>query len=467
MKESEKNRVVVTKKYDDKLGPDVDQNRVAPAGEGLLGKGSSRRDFVGVLALGGAFLAACQTQAPQQGTHLTPGPRQAPDGRPLKAGLIGCGGRGTGAAGDFLDAGPNLSITALADVFPDRLERCRQVLKEKRGVEVADDRCFVGFDAYLKLLETDVDMVIQATPPHFRPEHFRAAVEARKDVFMEKPLAVDPVGVRSVLETAERAEALGLRVVTGTQYRHQKSYIETYNRIMDGGIGDLMYARGYSLRGQLWYRLPEEGWSEMEAMLRDWVNWNWLSGDHIVEQYIHGLDILFWFTGEFPAKANGVGGRARRVTGDQYDFFSVDYEAPSGRHMHGMSRQIDGCTNNISDWVVGTKGYTNCRDTIFDHDGNVVWKYEPPQQEEDNSPYVQEHIDLVTAIRLEQPINEAATTAHSTLAAIMARESAYTGLEVTWDELMQSDMRLGPTTYEFGPVDIEKRVPVPGIQKEA
>jgi predicted dehydrogenase len=397
------------------------------------------------------------------------GPKQAPDGEPIRAGLIGCGGRGTGAAGNFLDSGPNLQLVALADVFQDRLDNCRQQLKAERGVEIADNMCFTGFDAYQKLLETDVNYVIQATPPHFRPQHFEAIVQARKNVFLEKPLGVDPVGVRAIMATAERADAFELCVGTGTQFRHQPSFIETFNRVQDGAIGEILAARGYSLRGQLWYKVPQPEWSEMEAMMRDWVNWQWLSGDHIVEQHIHGLDVMFWFTGQFPKKAVGEGGRARRVTGDQFDFFSVDYEMDNGIHIDSRCRQIDGCTNNISRWVLGTKGYTNCQDTIFAHDGSVVWTYkggEAGGDSEDNSPYVQEHIDLIAAIRTGNRVNEAAATAKSTLGAVMARETAYTGLEVTWDEMMESTQRLGPTEYALGPVDINKAVPVPGIQKE-
>jgi len=438
--------------------------------------GFSRRDFMGAAALGSAILAGCSTgQQPAGQQSLGPkyviGPKQAPDGEPIRAGLIGCGGRGTGAAMDFLNAGPNLQIVAMADMFEDHIQQCRQHLKEQKGVEVADDHCFIGFDAYQKLLATDINLVIQATPPHFRPMHFEAAVEARKHVFMEKPVAVDPVGVRSIMATAEKADAFGLCVATGTQFRHMKSFIENYNRVQDGAIGEIVAARGYSLRGQLWYKVPQPGWSQMEAQLRDWVNWNWLSGDHIVEQHIHGIDVLFWFTGAFPVKAVAVGGRARRVTGDQYDYFSNDWELDSGIHMVTVCRQIDGCTNNISRWVMGTKGYTNCEDTIFNHKGEVVWTYEPEKNQSgeniDNSPYVQEHIDLVMAIRTGNRINEAARTAKSTLGAIMARESAYTGLEVTWDELMKSDLRLGPTTYAMGPTGIEAKVPVPGIQKPA
>ncbi len=428
----------------------------------------SRRKFLGAAAAAGLVVAACSQGAEKtvkrSVTKMVPGPDVAPDGPVLKAGLIGCGGRGSGAAGNFLDAGPNLQITALADVFDDQLQRCRGRLQEDRGVEVADDHCFVGFDGSKELLETDVDIVILATPPHFRAEHFEAAVQARKHVFMEKPVAVDPVGVRAVIATAEKAEALDLVVVTGTQYRHQKSFIETYNRVLDGAIGQVVAARGYSLRGQLWYKEPREEWTDMEDMLRDWVNWQWLSGDHIVEQHIHGLDVMFWFTEQHPISGVAVGGRARRVTGDQYDFFSVDYELGNGAHINSMCRQVDGCTNNISRFVLGTEGYTDCSNTIFNYKNDVVWTYEGV--DEDNSPYVQEHIDLVTAIRKGEKFDEAAETAKSTMAAIMARESAYTGLEITWDELMKSDQRLGPTVYELGPVEGPvAEAPVPGTQK--
>jgi len=304
------------------------------------GDSLDRRTFIGAGALAAGVIAAACSSAPKKKglgrETLTPGPTVAPDGPVLKAGLVGCGGRGTGAAGNFLDAGPNLEISALADLFPDRLERCRQRLKEKNGVEIPSERCFVGFDAYQKLLETDIDIMIQATPPYFRPQHFEAAVQARKHVFMEKPVAVDPAGFRSIIATAEKADAFDLCVVTGTQFRHQKSFIETYNQVVNGAIGEIRAARGYSLRGALWYREPQPEWTELEAMLRDWVNWIWLSGDHIVEQHIHGLDVLFWFTGGLPAKAVGMGGRARRVTGDQYDFFSFDYEMDNG--IHGVAR---------------------------------------------------------------------------------------------------------------------------------
>ena len=417
----------------------------------------SRRDFIGTLAVAGSVLVAC-AKARKREYAFPPLLDRAPEGRRLRAGLVGCGGRGTGAALNFLEAGPDLEITALADVFQDRLDSCRQKLKKKAGVEVPDSRCFLGFDAYQKLIDSGVDIVMLATPPHFRPEHFAAAVEARKNVFMEKPVAVDPVGARSIIDTATKARALGLTVVTGTQRRHQREYIATFKRILDGAIGDIVAARCYWNQGQLWYRPRQPNWSEMEYMIRDWVNWRWLSGDHIVEQHVHNIDVVNWFTGMHPVKAVGVGARMRRVTGDQYDFFSIDFEMENGMHVHSMCRQINGCANNVSEWVVGTRGYSNCRDTIFNRKGEGVWKYDGPKI----NPYVQEHIDLVTAIRTEKPFVEAENTAVSTLVAIMGREAAYTGREITWDEMMASNMRLGPESYAMGPVGIEAVIPVPG-----
>ena len=376
---------------------------------------------------------------------------------PLKAGLVGCGGRGTGAAKDMLNGATNVKITALADVFQDRLDNARQALRGL-GQDIPNERCFVGFDGFQQLIETDVDIVLLATPPHFRPAHFAAAVEAKKHVFMEKPVAVDPFGVRSVIATGEKARSLGLSVVAGTQRRHKKSYIETYKRVADGAIGKIVAARAYWNQGQLWYKQRDPKWSDMEWMIRDWVNWSWLSGDHIVEQHVHNLDVINWFTKSHPVKAVGMGGRFRRVTGDQYDFFSIDFEFPDGMHEHSMARQINGCQNNISEFITGTQGSTNCASKIFNVDGSVAWAYEGPREQE----YVQEHTNLVASIRSGNPINESKNVAESTLTAIMGRVSAYTGKEVTWDELMRSDVRLGPEQYALGPMP-KGTAPIPGV----
>ncbi|MCW0483840.1 Gfo/Idh/MocA family protein [Gaoshiqia sediminis] len=438
----------------------------------------SRRRFLTNAAAAGAIgmiganvLVSCAEKQKTVELNLPPLLDQAPDGKPLKAGVIGCGGRGSGAALDFLKAGPNLSIHALGDVFRDRIDDCRNKLKNEANQEVADENIFVGFDAFQKVIDSGVDVVILATPPHFRPEHFEAAVQARKHVFMEKPVAVDPVGIRQVLATSKKADSLGLKIVTGTQRRHQRDYIEVYKQIANGAIGDIVGANCYWNQSKLWHRNPNADWSEMEYMIRDWVNWLWLSGDHIVEQHIHNIDVIHWFTGKYPTRAVGFGSRQRRVTGDQFDNFSVDFVFDNGMHNHSMCRQINGCANNVSEFVMGTKGSSNCQNTIWDAAGAELFKYPYPLdasgQPERNvtiSPYVQEHIDLVTCIRQNIPVNEAESTAMTNLVAIMGRVSAYTGKEVTLDEIMNSDLKLGPSTYVMGDVGIVgvSQVPVAG-----
>ena len=438
----------------------------------------SRREFMSTVVAAGTFAAAgtlMMACGSKESAHLNLPPLldRAPDGPLLKAGLVGCGGRGTGAALNYLDAGSNLQIAALADVFEDRLQTCRNKLKEEKNVEIPDENCFIGFDAYQKLIDSGIDIVLLATPPHFRPEHLAACVNARKHAFIEKPVAVDPVGVRSIMGSAKKAKALGLCIISGTQQRHSRDFIDTLKKVKDGAIGDIVSANCYYNTNQLWYRTRQEGWSDMEYMIRDWVNWCWLSGDHIVEQFIHKLDMINWFMGSPPIKAVGFGARHRRPTGDQYDFFSVDYVYENGINVQGMCRQIDGCTRNVSHFVRGTRGYSNCQNKIWNSAGKLIWEYPYPKDDSGEPtnklkipPKVQEHIDLVTAIRTNKPRVEAEDTAISTMIAVMGRISAYSGKEVTWEEMMNSDLRLGPTEYKMGPIDIKPIVPVPGIDKE-
>lgn len=440
-----------------------------------MNKNISRRNFLGKAAAAGAagavlpsLMNACAPGDRMKDVTIPEFLDQAPDGPELKAGLIGCGGRGSGAARNFLEAGPNLRITALGDVLGDRLDGCRKSIM-KLGNEVADENCFIGFDAYQKVIDSGVDIIILATPPFFRPEHFAAAVEARKHVFMEKPVAVDPAGARLIMANAKKADSMGLCVATGTQRRHQRDYVSVYSNIAAGAIGDIVSANCYWNGGKLWHVNPDPKWSEMEAMIRNWVNWTWLSGDHIVEQHVHNIDVINWFTGSHPVKAVGFGSRQRRVTGDQYDNFSVDFVLENGVHVHSMCRQINGCDSNVSEFVMGTKGSSNCMNRITDLAGNELYSYDYPPDEEGNptkevkvNPYIQEHIDLVTAIRTGVPFNEAENTAISTMVGIMGRISAYTGKVVTWDEMMNSDLKLGPKVFEFGPVDVPEDIPVPG-----
>jgi myo-inositol 2-dehydrogenase/D-chiro-inositol 1-dehydrogenase len=435
----------------------------------------SRRNFLGKAAtvgVAGVVVPTIITSCAREKKKIVAVPAfldLAPDGPVLKAGVIGCGGRGTGAAINFLSAGPNLRITALADTFQDRVDQCRADILKEKNQEVPVENCFVGFDAYQKLLATDVDIVILATPPFFRPEHLAAAVQAKKNIFAEKPVCVDPTGARSVMATAKKAEGLGLSIATGTQRRHQRDYVANWQQVQQGLIGDLTGGNVWWNGGKLWHRDNNPTWSEMEWMIRNWVNWTWLSGDHIVEQHVHNLDVMNWFFGKHPVKAVGFGSRLRRVTGDQYDNFSVDFTFENGMHIHSMCRQINGCANNVSERLQGTKGSTDCRSTILDLAGTELWKYAYPVDKDGKptndvsvDPYVQEHIDLVTAIRTGKVFNELENTAISTMVGIMGRISAYTGKETTWDEMMNSDLKLGPAVFAFGPVDIPKDVPIAG-----
>jgi myo-inositol 2-dehydrogenase / D-chiro-inositol 1-dehydrogenase len=428
----------------------------------------SRRAFIGSVATAGA--AAASACAGAMGPRVQTAPAastqerrtaQAPDGQRLKAGLIGCGGRGRGAAVNFLDAGPNLEIYALADVFQDRVTEAQQLLKKERGQEIPDSRCFTGFDAYQKLLESGVDVVLHATPPHFRPQHMAAVVNARKHLFMEKPVAVDVPGSQAVMQTAEKAFSLGLNIMTGTQLRRDLPRIETWKRIRDGVIGDIRTVRLIRNQGALWYRVQQPGWSDMEYMIRDWVNWAWLSGDIVVEQHIHHLDAALWVLGKTPVNAVGMGAHVRRKTGDQYDFFYVDYQYDNGLHMESTIRQLNGCANVREEVFIGTTGTANLDGTIVDLAGKQIWKYDGPM----NNSLVQEHVDWVTAIRTGKPVNTAKETALSTLMAVMGRDSAYTGKAFTWDGLLASTARLGPTEYAMGPVAIKPVAPLAGVDQ--
>ncbi len=440
----------------------------------------SRRNFLEKSALIGAAgivgmsaLSSCNSKSKVVDYEFPPLLDKAPDGKKLRAGLVGCGNRGTGAALNFLAAGNDLELVALADVFEDKVWDCRNKLSKQR-VEVPEGNCFWGFDGYKSLLEVDLDIVILATPPHFRPAHFDACIQAKKHVFLEKPVCVDSVGARQIIATSKKAENMGLTVITGTQRRHQRDYNETYKQVALGAIGEITAAKAWWLQSHVWFRTRQEGWSDMEYMLRNWNNFCWLGGDHILDTHVHNIDIINWFLGKHPEQAIGFGGRERRLTGDQYDFFSIDFEFGDGIFSHSMSRQIDGCANTLGERIMGTEGYTNCKNTVYNLDGSVKWKYDYPKNKDGRStevvkvsPYVQEHIHLVTSIRTNTPVVEAERTAISTLTAIMGRTAAYTGQKVTWEEMLNSTEKLGPDKYEMGPVNMEFPVPVPGTQHKS
>lgn len=401
----------------------------------------------------------------------------------VKIGLIGCGGRGTGAVLDALgaatkviypaegfhteDVAPdaavkhkNIQVVALADLFADRLNRCKQQL-EKLGVAVPAERCFTGFDAYKKLLAIDeVNYVILAEPPHFRPAHFRAAVEAGKHVFMEKPVAVDVPGVRTVIEAGQLAEQKGLGVGAGIQRRHLRSYQQAVEKIRGGEIGELIYGRCYWNGGQIWVIPREQGWSDMEWQIRNWNYFTWLSGDHYVEQHVHNLDIMNWVIGAHPIRAvSAVGGRQVRtgeIHGHIYDHFAVEFEYPNGVRVFSQARQINGCDNLVEEAIVGTLGESNCKTSIRRRDGRN-WRF----RDRDPNPYQQEHLDLIASIREGKPINMARAVAEATMTGIIGREAAYSGKAVEWEAAMKSQTRLGPEKYEFGPYPIPP-VAMPG-----
>lgn len=428
---------------------------------------SSRRQFLQQTTTGLAGMAAfsClpRVHAADSKTEMT-----------VKIGLIGCGGRGTGAVLDALGAAtkvvypnagyhtedvaegakierPNVQVVALADLFEDRLLKCKGEL-QKVGIDIPQNRCFTGFEAYKELVGVpDVNYVIQATAPHFRPQHLMAAIEAGKNVFIEKPCAVDPTGVKLVMAAGELAKKKNLGIAAGTQRRHSLLYREAIKRIHDGAIGDVVYAKSYWNGGEIWVIDKDPKWSDLEWQLRNWNYFTWLAGDHIVEQHVHNLDVMNWVIGSHPIKAvSGLGGRQVRTDakyGNIFDHFAIEFEYPNGVTMFSQCRQINGCLNKVEEFVCGTKGISNCWSSIVPKSGEP-WK---KSRRDDCNHYQQEHLNLITSIQAGQPINEAQTVAESTLTGIMGREAVYSGQEITWDDAMASNMRLGPEKYELGP----------------
>ena len=354
----------------------------------------------------------------------------------------------------------------MGDIFQDKLDASRKILKEK-GQDIPDDKCFVGFNAYQKVIDSGVDVVLLCTPPVFRPEHFEYAINAGKDCFIEKPVAVDPVGARKMLVVGKQAVQKSLSVISGTVWRSSKGSIETYKRIVGGAIGQLLSAHVTRFGGTGWHRTRERGWSDMEYMMRNWINFTWVSGDLLCEQFIHEIDLMSWFYGDKPPKlARATGGRARRVTGTVYDFFNVQYEYEDGFRTNCTSRQINGCDNLNEVMLYGTKGWANCRGgagEIFNLDGSTAWKYESDGSDGLGNAYVQEHVRLVAAIRTGKPVVDVEAQVLSTVLGIMGREAAYTGKFVTYDEVMASTQKLGPDTFEFGPAPgIVEEIALPG-----
>jgi myo-inositol 2-dehydrogenase / D-chiro-inositol 1-dehydrogenase len=415
---------------------------------------TTRRDFLTTSAIAGG-LAFSPSLFAGQSTEL-------------KIGLVGCGGRGSGAALNALKADPSVKLVALGDMYPDQVQSMLGRLKKNKQVsakvDVTPDMCFTGFDAYKNVIAAS-DVVLLCTPPHFRPMHLRAAVEAGKHIFAEKPLATDAVGVRHVIESAKMAKEKNLTLLVGYCYRWEFAKRETVRRIHDGAIGDVSAINCNYITGTLWHRPIDKPYDTMEYQLKNWYYYTWLSGDHIVEQHCHNHDKAAWvLKGEYPVAAYGLGGRQMRTDpkwGNIFDHHSVVYEYKSGVRVFSNCRQQSGDTpmlNDVSDHIIGTKGSAQLmKHTIT---AGKTWEFDGQNSEM----YDQEHVELFSGIRKGEPVNNGLDGAHSTLMSIMGRMATYTGMKITWDMAMKSKEDLSPPKYEWGPLKYAP-VAVPGVTK--
>jgi predicted dehydrogenase len=386
----------------------------------------------------------------------------------LRVGLIGCGGRGTGAASQALSADPNVKLVAMGDAFMDRLQTSLSTLKEQKQIaekiDVSPERCFAGFDAYKRVLESGVDVVLLATPPHFRPLHLKAAIDAGKHVFAEKPVAVDAPGVRSVLATCQEAQRKKLSVVSGLCLRYSYGFQETIKRIHDGALGELRTLQANDYRGPIWVKPRKPEWTDMEWQMRNWYYFTWLCGDFNVEQHVHHLDVCAWIMkDEYPINAIGMGGRQVRTGpeyGNIYDHHSVIYEYANGTKLFSNCRQQPGCRNDMSIHAAGAKGTAELTERRLRILTDEPWTYAGKK----NDIYQTEHDELFAGIRSGRPINNGEYMAKSTLLAILGRMATYTGQLVTWDEALNSTEDLTPAKYEWGPIPTPP-VAIPGVTK--
>jgi myo-inositol 2-dehydrogenase/D-chiro-inositol 1-dehydrogenase len=361
----------------------------------------------------------------------------------IKIGLVGCGGRGTGAAVQAMNTNGEVNIVAMADVFDDRLQGSYRAIKSKHGdkVKVTKETMFTGLDAYKKVLEADIDLIILATPPGFRPLHFEAAVNAGVHVFMEKPVATDAPGVRRVLDANKIAVDKNLCVQVGLQRRHEPAYIETIARLKDGAIGDINLGRVYWNGGGVWVRPRQDGQSELEYQMRNWYYFNWLCGDHIDEQHIHNIDVMNWLEDDFPISAQGQGGREVRNGidhGEIFDHHFVEYTYASGLKLFSQCRHIRGCWNAVSEHAHGSKGTCDMRSgIIWDGDGKEIFRTKGSR-----GGHQQEHHDMFADLRAGHIPNEAAYGAKSTMTSILGRMATYSGQMIKWDDAINSELKL-------------------------
>ncbi len=431
---------------------------------------TSRRDFLKTSAVAAGAVAA--TQFTLQSAVYASGDDA------VKVGLVGGGGRGSGAALQALSTEGNVKLVGIADAFEDSARRATKNIKESLGdkgsrVDVKDDMIFTGFDAYQKLIDSGIDLVILATPPGFRPIHFEYAVRAGKNIFMEKPVAVDAPGVRQVLEANKIAKEKKLKIGVGLQRHHQQPYLETIDKLKEGAIGDIIALRVYWNGGGVWDpRLKRENAkSEMEYQMRNWYYFTWLCGDHIVEQHIHNLDVGCWVKGGYPVRAWGMGGRQVRTDkkyGEIYDHHYVEYEFADGTRMYSQSRHIPNCWNSVSEHAHGTKGTCDISGYKISVTGGEEWR----SRNRGKDAYQQEHDDLFHAIRTGADYNEVDNGAMSTMVAILGRMCTYSGKQIEMSDALASNLSLAPKDYAWDanpPVmpDADGKYPIamPGVTK--
>ncbi len=418
---------------------------------------ATRRDFLkATAAITGSALSLTQVPFVHAG-----------GGDVIRIGLIGCGGRGTGAAKQALRADEGVKLVAMGDAFRDRLDSSLEsILKEKDltdKVDVPEARRHVGFDAFRQVIDQS-DVVLLCTPPHFRPIHLKAAIDAGKHVFAEKPVAVDAPGVRAVEKACEEAARKKLSVVSGLCLRYSTNFREMMERIHAGAIGEIVSLQANDLRGRVWVKKREPNWTDMEWQMRNWYYFTWLSGDFNVEQHVHFLDTCAWaLKNEYPARVTGMGGRQVRTApefGHIYDHFSVVYEYANGVRLHSQCRQQEGCDKEMSAFAAGTRGRAYISESKMHITGGAS-EWEKPGKE-DNDFYQQEHIELFAGIRKGKPINNGAYMAKSTMMAIMARMAAYTGKTITWEMAMNSHEDLSPPKYDWNVALALPPVAMPG-----
>jgi len=415
------------------------------------------------------FLKNAATTTAGIGIIMSPGRVHAGGSDTIRVGVVGCGGRGTGAVVNALTADPNAQLVAMGETFADRAASSLANLKAESQVadriHVDADHIFSGFDAYKQVIDCGIDVVILTTPPHFRPEHLKYAIQQGKHCFVEKPIAVDVPGVKSVVETCAEAKRKNLSVVSGLCWRYDRGVQETVQRIQDGAIGDIVAIESSFNTGTLWHRGNKPEWSRMEYQVRNWLYYTWLSGDHIVEQAIHSLDKTAWLVGDAsPVKAMGIGGRQQRTDkkyGHIFDHHVVFYEYPNGVRVYLTCRQQDGTTTAVDELVLGTKGTAKIVKKQID--GETKWRYRAPKSGDTNR-LVVEHQELFKSIRSGNSISNGDYMCNSTMIAIMGRMASYTGQTLSWDQVMASEQRLGPTEYQWGDVP-EPPVAIPGITK--